>query len=354
MTIMKIFQSTLFKPFIVLILISTVLLLPYNSNSANAANGRWYVGDGVTKDMYVTYRIQEHDTNNARPFDMTIYFKEFNTTGNYWVAPTFVVDEGRVYNGTFHLSDLDLTALGSSVIPPEMHKYRGGYTSSITWLSAFVPKPGQSLTAAYWGKIAAIGGEAIAPKGKATVTVPAGTYETTVISWHKGADNFIWVKPGFPYPVKAETYADVTTGKPPVQYAFQLLATGQGQPEMPASLNEIPKSPLTEQTARGTYFIQLFWTPPIKVGNDTQLGVLFKDNSQRIIGEVSYGMKVTSSNGTIIMQATNQKAPEGTGIQTVKFPSPGPYKVDVTVEAQAGVPMGIFIEQSSFDIVAES
>ena len=30
---------------------------------------------------------------------MTIYFKEYNETGKYWVAPTFVVDEGKVING---------------------------------------------------------------------------------------------------------------------------------------------------------------------------------------------------------------------------------------------------------------
>ena len=36
---------------------------------------------------------------------------------NIGYAPTFVVDQGKVINGTLHLSDLDLTALGSSPIP---------------------------------------------------------------------------------------------------------------------------------------------------------------------------------------------------------------------------------------------
>jgi hypothetical protein len=48
---------------------------------------------------------------------MTIYLKEFNDEGQYWNAPVFVVDQGKVVNGTFHLSALDMSALGSSDIP---------------------------------------------------------------------------------------------------------------------------------------------------------------------------------------------------------------------------------------------
>ena len=151
--------------------ISSLLLISQSSlNKGLAQAGNlWYVGDGAKNDMYVTYRVQEQDTNAGRPFEMTIYFKNFNSTGNYWDAPTFVVDQGRVYNGTFHLSDLDLTALGSSQISPEMAKYRSAYSSSLKWLSAFVSKPGQSLTAQNWGKIASIGGSPITPSGKATL-----------------------------------------------------------------------------------------------------------------------------------------------------------------------------------------
>ena len=159
---------------------------------------------------------------------MTIYFKNFNATGHYWDAPTFVVDRGNVINGTFHLSDLDLTALGSSIIPKEMLPYKGAYTSTLQWLSAFVPKPGQSLTAPYWGKIASIGGQAISPSGNQKITTPAGTFDTTTISWHKGRDNIIWINKDLPYPVKAETYADVTTGIPPIQYKFQTIKARKG------------------------------------------------------------------------------------------------------------------------------
>ena len=48
-----------------------------------------------------------------------------------------------------------------------------------------------------------------------------------------------------PFPVKAQTYADVTTGNPPIQYAYELKATGTGQPPIPKTQLEIPKPPLT-------------------------------------------------------------------------------------------------------------
>ena len=127
---------------------------------------------------------------------MTIYFKQFNSTGGYWVAPAYVVNsKGEVINGTLNLSDLDLSVLGTSKTPSNMQPYIAAYTSSIHWLAAFVPKPGQPLSSAYWGKIASIGGSPIAPGASAKVTVPAGTFDTKVITYHKGVDNNIWISP---------------------------------------------------------------------------------------------------------------------------------------------------------------
>ena len=321
-------------------------------NAYAADDNNWYVGKGVRPNTYITYNITNGDTNNARPFIMTIYFKEFNSSGMYWVAPTFVVDQGEVINGTLHLSDLDLSVLGSSSIPNKMLPYISAYTSSIHWLASFVPKPGQSLSAAYWGKIASIGGSPISPGGSAKVTVPAGTFDTKVITYHKGVDNNIWINKDLPYPVKATTFADVTTGNPPVQYKFDLLTKGQGNPPTPKSLIEIPKPPLTIQTARGTYYIQLLWDPPtIQTGKDTSFGALFQSNSQSLLSDVSYSFKVTDSSGKVITDVKDQKAPDGTGKQMVKFTKPGPAEVLVSVDAVQGQPSGDFVENAKFRVV---
>ena len=344
---------------LVVIVLISILVLPYSISGGIAANAQqndmWYVGKGAKENTYYTYKIQDHDTNQGQPFTMTIYFKDFNETGKYWIAPVFVVDKGRVLNGTFHLSDLDLTALGSSVIPNEMSPYRSAYANTLQWLESFVPRPGQSLSAVNWGKIGSIGGSPVNPGGAAKVTVPAGTYDTTVIAYHKGVDNRIWVNPNLPYPVKAETYADVTTGNPPIQYVYDLQATGQGQPPAPESQIEIPNTPLDIHTARGTYILQLLWDPEVIVaGQPVEFGILFSDAAGGIADGVRYGFKVTEPGGTVLEDLKNQRADDGTGIQEYTFESEGPKDVEVTVEAVGGSPMGEFVESSKFGIVVQS
>jgi len=349
-------QSPLCKPLVMFVLLSTVLIISQSklNNALGQEDGRWYVGDGAKKDLYVTYKVQEQDTNAGRPFDLTIYFKEYNETGKYWVAPAFVVDQGRVLNGTLHLSDLDLTALGTSQIPPEMAKYRSAYSSSLKWLSSFVSKPGQSLTAQNWGKIASIGGSPISPTGKASITTPAGTFDTTTILYHKGVDNTIWIKDGFPYPIKAQTYADITTGNPPTQYAFELLATGQGQPKPPESQEQIPVPPLEQRTERGTYIISLTWEPvTIKAGNNTKFGIIFYDDKKNLVTGVGYNFAIVDANDQLFFAKDNQLASDGTAIQNVVFQKPGPMTVKVLITtAGTGGPSN-FVESGQFGIVVE-
>jgi hypothetical protein len=328
-------------------------ILPYIGFINNVyAQNSWYLGKGVQPNTYYTYKIQEHDTKQGQPYLMTVYFKSYNNTGNYWIAPTFVVFQGKVYNGTLHLSSLDLTALGTSKIPLDMRTFISGYKDSIAWLSSFVPKPGLSLTAPYWGKIAAIGGSAVAPGGSATVTVPAGTFHTTLVTWHYGVDNNIYVDPALPYPVKATTFAATTGGNPPIQYAFDLEATGQGQPPVPKSTEYVPKPPITIQTARGTYFIELVaWQPTtITAGKPTQFGLLFKNAQQNVVNGVIYSVKASQGN-TTVAQVSDQQAQQGTGITTVTFPKPGPANLYVSVDSVAGVPSGEFVESATFNLV---
>ena len=343
---------------LVAILITTAITSIANTSggivkNAYGQSNNWYVGKGVQPNTYYTYKIQT-DVDNGQPFLMTIYFKQFNSAGQYWIAPAYVVNsKGEVITGTLNLSDLDLSILGTSKVPDTMQPYLSAYTSSIHWLASFVPKPGQSLSSAYWGKIASIGGSPIAPGASAKVTVPAGTFDTKVISYHKGVDNNIWISPNLPYPVKAQTYADVTTGTPPIQYAFDLQAVGQGQPPVPKSQVVIPKPPLTIQTARGTYYIQLLWDPQtISVGKATNFGLIFQDNSKTIQNGVSYSFKVTDSSGKVIKDVHGQSAQDGTGKQSdIIFTKAGPAKVLVSIDAVQGQPTGEFVENANFDVV---
>ena len=340
--------------FLVTILGSSIFLFnAVDPSLASAQGDSWYVGKGAKPDTFYTYQIQNFDTNQGRPFLMTIYLKDYNDTGKYWVAPVFVVDQGQVYNGTFHLSDLDMAALGSSVVSTDMAEYRAAYSNSLQWLSSYVPKPGQSLSAPNWGKIAAIGGSPISPVGAAEVTTPAGTFNTVDVSWKYGPTNHIWVEPNMPFPVKAQTFAAVTTGNAPVQYQFELQSTGSGEPAPPKAVEEIPKPPLTLQTGRATYSIQLLWEPdPIAAGSETKLGLVFSDSFGSTISRVTYDLEIAAENGTVIEELPRQRADEGTGLIPFTFPAPGPYDVKVTITSVEGVPTGEFVESATFRVVA--
>jgi hypothetical protein len=318
-----------------------------NSNNAYAFDDKWYVGEGVKDDMYVTYRIQDYDTNNGTPYTMTIYFEKQDEDRD-WIVQAFVVDEGKVINGTLMLSSLDMSVLGKGTqIPDEMVPYVSGYKDSLQWLSAYVPKPGQSLSSASWGKIAAIGGPEIKPSGAEKITVKAGTFDTVKIAYHKSVDNTIWVADGFPFPIKAQTYADVTTGQPPIQYAFELLATGSGRPSEPVStIQMILQPPLEQRTARGTYFIDLNWSPAeIKAGTDVTFDVSFFDSTHTPVQNVDYNFRVTDSKEDVLADLRDQFASDSVGRHTVKFnnASAGPAKIEVNIVAVPEFPVNILI-----------
>jgi hypothetical protein len=349
----KNYKKKLIAFFLIFTLGTMTLQVDQFMGTANAQSDAWYVGKGAKPNTYYTYQIQSADTNQGQPFVMTIYFKNYNSTGKFWNVPTTVVDKGQVFNGTFHLSDLDMTALGSSQISPEMAKYRGAYATSLDWLSAYVPKPGQSLSSASWGKIGSIGGSEIKPSGNAKITTSAGVFDTKVISYHKGVDNNIYVNKDMPFPVKAQTFADVTTGQPPIQYAYELQAMGTGPPPILQSHVQVPVPPLTLTTPRGSYHVQLFWEPTvIKAGQDTKFGVLFTDQDGKLVPNVVYSFHITDKNSNIVGNIGDQNALDGTGKTTFKFPTPGPYQIQVTVQTAASAGSDLFVEAVTFDVIA--
>ncbi|WP_148700211.1 hypothetical protein [Candidatus Nitrososphaera evergladensis] len=214
-----------------------------NNNSASADN-TWYIGKGTKPDTYVKYAINNLGTNNNQTFIMTIYFKDYNVTGKYWIAPVYIfdapnkennIDAGRfphLVNGTFLLNDETMRVIQGSDIPQQLAQYKDAYGYSLDWLSDFATKSSpRSLSQPSWGKAASLGGIEIWLKSTETLTVPAGTFNTTVITWHKGAaasDSKIWVNKDFPYPIKARVYSEVIHPPAPIWFEFELLEYGKG------------------------------------------------------------------------------------------------------------------------------
>jgi hypothetical protein len=222
----------------------------FGSSNDTSANNTWYVGKGVKPDTYVKYSINNLGTNNNQAFIMTIYFQKYNSTGKYWIAPVYVfdnpskssdnntpIDSNRhIINGTFRLSDEDMGVMQGSIIPPQIAQYKDAYAYPLDWLREFATKSfSPSLTAFYWNMIGAPDlFELPLLRHTENVTVPAGTFNTTVINWHRGPahDNKIWINKDFPYPIKVRVYAEVVNPPAQIQYEFELLEYGKGRPDV--------------------------------------------------------------------------------------------------------------------------
>jgi hypothetical protein len=339
------------------------LVIPFGTLSMTKGafaqgDNNWYPGEGVKQDTYVKYQIEDLDTNDGQPYVMTLYFKQQDQDGN-WIVPAVVETDTGVMNGTLKLSDT-MSPLAGGEVPKEMQEFVGGYQNSLLWLDAFSTKSAPlALDAASWGKIAAIGGSEVKPAGNEQLTFQGAqslcgspSCQTTRITWHKGTDSNVWVYNEFPFPVKAQTYADVTTPPAPTQYAFELLETGTGQPAAVTGNEEAASGPPLDRTSEDGSHVILTWNPvEIRPNSTVTFGVQLQDTSGNPLQDVAYNFAVKDANGTIIKEFDDQQAPSGNGTHQVTFNSTGPTTITVTKTAVGSQPTGQIIQSANFNLV---
>ncbi len=186
--------------------------------------GSWWVGEGLKKGDQFSYRVCHVDYKECSDFEMNIWVQGDITVGSEkkWLVQTVVYDGAFVITGNMELGKIAPEPTGGSA---ELSKYRGAFKTSIAWLSAFAnANEPKEFSRPSWGKIANIGGQQIIPTEMQTISVPAGTYETALITWKTGGQTSkVWVLDEFPFPIKAETFTHVSSGIPPPEYQFQLL-----------------------------------------------------------------------------------------------------------------------------------
>ena len=325
-------------------------------NNASAQTPDWYPGKGVRQDMYVKYNIEHYDFNQRQPYVMTLYFQQQDQDGN-WIVPAYVEADGRVLQGTLKLSDTMSPLLGGE-IPQEMRQFISGYQSSLTWLDAFTTVSAPlSLTAGSWGKIASIGGSEVRPAGTQQVTFAgaqslcgASSCDATRVTWHKGVDSNVWVVSDFPFPVKAETFADVTTPPAPIQYRFELLETGSGQPTAPTGTGQASGPPLERTTTDGSRLI-LTWDPvDIQPNSTVNFGLDVRDANSAPLQNVAYDFIVKDANGQILQEFNDQLTQSGTATHPVTFNSTGPKTITITINSVGSRPTGQIIQATDFNI----
>ena len=193
--------------------------------------GSWYVGEGLKHGDFFSYKMCHVDYKECTEFEMDMWIKGDIQSGSEtkWLAEVVVYDGRDIIVGEMELGKIAPEPTGGS---EELGVHRGAFKSSVAWLSAFATSDGSAggkgpkdFSAVSWGKIANIGGEQILPTAIESVTIPAGTWDDTVmVSWKTGgAVSKVWIVDEFPFPIKASTFTHVSEGIPPPEYNFQLL-----------------------------------------------------------------------------------------------------------------------------------
>ena len=192
-------------------------------------DGSWYLGEGLKVGDYFEYSLCQIDLNDCAPIKLKFWIKgeKQNQSESLWDAKVVVIDGNKIIKGSMGLGKNSPEPV---TFDDNLFHYAIGFKSSLAWLAAFatanegdrIHGP-QKFSDAAWGKIGAIGGGQLIPKRTETIITPAGTADAVVVGWYSGNNNEIWVVDDFPYPVKALTYAWVTTGIAPIMHQYALL-----------------------------------------------------------------------------------------------------------------------------------
>jgi len=341
-----------------LVIFATLLVLSYTvpKSYAQAAqtaggvdvDGEWFVGEGLKKGDYFEYQLCQLDLNDCAPITMKFWIRGETQLGteSLWDTKVVVEDGSKVVVGSMGLGK---TAPEPIIESDNMFHYSMAFKSSLAWLSAFAtgeksdfihgPKEFRDKA---WGKIGAIGGAQLVPLRAESVKVPEGEFESVVVGWYSGDDNRIWVVDDFPFPVKALTYAWVTSGIAPVQFQFELLDYKEGVTEDPFTEY---KSTVDEETALGcetdfsqyidgikqtnTYsmYVEYAYAPKNpKEGCFIDFKINFKNkyNQNEFLNEVHFDIWVVDDKGSLIRSYADENGRNdifnGFGLAHIKFP----------------------------------
>ncbi len=192
-------------------------------------DGTWYLGEGLKVGDYFEYSLCEIDLNDCAPIKLKMWIKGEVQNGSetLWDAKILVIDGNDITKGSMGLGKI---AAEPVLFDDDLFHYAIAFKSSLAWLSAYATGNEDDRTHGpkefrdpAWGKIGAVGGAQLIPKRAEMITTPAGSADTIVVGWYSGNNNEIWIVDDFPFPVKALTFAWVTTGVAPIMYQFILL-----------------------------------------------------------------------------------------------------------------------------------
>jgi hypothetical protein len=350
------------KVFLILPIILSLLLGSFFIPSAFAQfqsggvdyPGKWYAGEGLKQGDFFSYSMCHVDYKECAEFEMDIWIKGDIQVGSEdkWLAEVAVYDGNKLIKGEMELGKLAPEPTGGS---PELGVYRGAFKSSVVWLSAFATgyeeggKTPKAFSDKSWGKIGNIGGEQVIPTAIEELTVPAGTFETILITWKTGgATSKVWIVDEFPFPVKADTLTHVSEGIPPPEYQFELLKYEENIQTSPfaglissedqlAALGCEPyfdKVAVKKPTENFVYQLHIFYGPENPVqGCEMEFLIKFisKFDDTEFLNQVQYDFLVVDDDLTPLRSIAQDE-----GRQYLYSPS-GQSQIDFIVQEEPGI-----------------
>ena len=285
-------------------------------------DGTWYLGEGLAQGDYFEYSLCELDLNDCAPVKIKLWIKGKTQVGSeeLWDTVMVVYDGNKVVKGSMTLGT---TAPEPITFDEPLHDYAIAFKSSLSWLSAFATGSEEDLIHGpkefrdnAWGKIGAIGGSQLIPKRAETISTYAGVVDTVVVGWYSGDNNEIWIVDDFPFPVKALTYAWVTTGIAPIMFQFELLDFKENVTDDP--FKDIDSTVTREEllgcttqffdyvsgrvsTNTSSMMIQYNYSPEIPTEGcniDWKINFKNKFNESEFVDQVHYDIWVVDENGT--------------------------------------------------------
>ena len=332
------------------------LLIAAGAFVTKAAYGQeWYLGEGLEKGLLVKYRISTFDylQTGGSPFDATIWFGSQDDKGN-WIADIIIEEQGKVVTSKMTLSAFDLTPLGLDY-KEEFKPYKNAIRNSLGWIGDFAnkdhPRPITGDTA--WGRVSAVGGGVVKPMGTEKLQLADKEWDTSIIGFHYAVDSKIWIKDGFPLPIKAKVYTIATLQPLPVQFEFELLETSVSETPPPVPIQNIipPTPPLHQQTTSGAISVDLYWKPEsIEPSQAITISMVFFDRQQNLIKDAQYDILITDATGKVVLDKKQILTSEGQGTHEVTFDSTGSAHVTIIFLGTSSE-MASITEKAEFNLV---
>jgi len=318
-------------------------------------DGSWYLGETLKKGDYFEYSLCEIDLNDCAPITLKIWIagEVTNVSEQLWDAKVVVLDGNKIIKGSMGLGK---TAPEPIIFDDEIFDYAIAFKSSLAWLSAFATGNENDLIhgpkefrEAAWGKIGAIGGSQLIPIRAEEIVTPAGITETVVVGWYSGKTNEIWIVDDFPFPVKALTYAWVTTGVAPIMHTYNLLAFEENVIDDPFKdvVATIPKEELlgcptvfhqyvSKSVATNTFSmgIQYNYSPEVPLeGCNIDWKINFKNKYHEVqfVDQIHYDIWVVDEDGNRLRSFAEDQG------RTELFNGFGQVHLLLPVEEKAGI-----------------